>query len=86
LVAALIAASGRAPADWMAAYPRAYLRPQVHCLLAHDLAFMPRGETVILVLEEHTPVRVFMKASGEEVAVMHDRELTEEIARIPVPL
>lgn len=44
-------------------------------LLAHDLAFMPRGENVILVLDGHTPSRVFMKDIGEEVAVMNDREL-----------
>ena len=35
----------------------AYLRPLVHCLLAHDLAFMPHGENLILVLDGHAPCR-----------------------------
>ena len=54
------AASGRRgwpPQDWVRRYLRAYLRPLVHCLLAHDLAFMPHGENLILVLDGHVPVR-----------------------------
>ena len=39
------------------AYLRAYLRPLVHCLLAHDLAFMPHGENLILVLDGHAVPR-----------------------------
>ncbi|MFC7527303.1 GNAT family N-acetyltransferase [Actinoplanes sp. GCM10030250] len=84
LVSALIQASGMAAADWVATYLRAYLRPIVHCLLRHDLAFMPHGENLILVLENHVPRRVFMKDIGEEVAVMNDQPLPPEVERIRV--
>jgi siderophore synthetase component/RimJ/RimL family protein N-acetyltransferase len=84
LVTALIKASGVAPAEWVAAYLRAYLRPIVHCLLAHDVAFMPHGENLILVLENHVPRRVFMKDIGEEVAVMNDQPLPPEVERIRI--
>ena len=79
---ALIAASGIAPERWLRRYLRAYLRPVVHCLLRYDLAFMPHGENVILVLDGHVPTRVFMKDIGEEVAVMNDDGLPEGIQRI----
>ncbi|BBH64092.1 hypothetical protein ACTI_07770 [Actinoplanes sp. OR16] len=82
LVTALIRESGVSPAEWVATYFRAYLRPIVHCLLQHDLAFMPHGENLILVLENHVPTRVFMKDIGEEVAVMNDQPLPGEVERI----
>ncbi|AEV87881.1 siderophore synthetase [Actinoplanes sp. SE50] len=82
LVTALIRESGREPAAWVAAYFRAYLRPIVHCLLAHDLAFMPHGENLILVLADHVPSRVFLKDIGEEVAVLDDRPLPPRVERI----
>jgi len=84
LVTALIKASGVAPAEWVSAYLRAYLRPIVHCLLAHDLAFMPHGENLILVFENHVPRRVFLKDIGEEVAVMNDQPLPPEVERIRI--
>ncbi|GAA5106504.1 desferrioxamine E synthetase DesD [Alloalcanivorax gelatiniphagus] len=82
LVAELVAASGLDPAEWVATYLRAYLRPLVHCLLAHDLAFMPHGENLVMVLRGHVPVRMVMKDIGEEVAVLADRPLPDEVARI----
>lgn len=85
LAAQLIRASGCAPAQWLGDYLRAYLRPVLHCLLAHDLAFMPHGENLILVLREHRVVRVIMKDIGEEVMVMSDRPLPEAVARIRQP-
>lgn len=85
LVAALVARSGVSAADWVAAYLRAYLRPVVHCVLRHDLAFMPHGENLILVLADHVPRRVFMKDIGEEVAVMDPhRALPDAVARIRI--
>lgn len=81
-VAELVAASGL-PADaWVATYLRAYLRPLVHCLLAHDLAFMPHGENLVMVLRDHVPVRMVMKDIGEEVAVVSDRPLPAAVERI----
>ncbi|WP_232677953.1 IucA/IucC family siderophore biosynthesis protein [Nocardioides sp. R-C-SC26] len=82
LASALIQASGRTPRSWLASYLNAYLRPIVHCLLAHDLAFMPHGENLVLVLRDHTPVRAFMKDIGEEVAVMGDQPLPIDVERI----
>ncbi|WP_433826665.1 GNAT family N-acetyltransferase [Actinoplanes sp. CA-015351] len=82
LATALIRESGVSAAEWVATYFRAYLRPIVHCLLQYDLAFMPHGENLILVLRNHVPTRVFMKDIGEEVAVMNDRPLPGEVERI----
>lgn len=89
LVSQLVDASGLSAADWLARYLRAYLRPLVHCLARHRLAFMPHGENLILVLREHVPVRVLMKDVGEEVAVFasHDEpavDVPDDIARIKV--
>jgi siderophore synthetase component len=86
LTTALIAASGVPAADWVARYLRAYLRPLLHCLLRYDVAFMPHGENLILVLEDHVPVRVFMKDIGEEVVAMHDRDLPDAVERIRMPV
>ena len=69
---ALIAESGLAPADWLRRYLDAYLAPLLHCLYAYDLAFMPHGENVILVLHEGVPERVLLKDIAEEIVVMND--------------
>lgn len=82
LVAELVAASGLEPREWVATYLRAYLRPLVHCLLAHDLAFMPHGENLVMVLRDHVPTRMVMKDIGEEVTVLTDRPLPAEVERI----
>lgn len=79
---AAIRASGLAPADWLRAYLRAYLLPVVHCLTVHELAFMPHGENLILVLQDHVVTRVFMKDIGEEIAVLGDRPLPTEVQRV----
>lgn len=79
---ALVRASGLEPAAWLRAYLQAYLRPVAHCLLAHDLAFMPHGENIVLVLDGHVPRRAFVKDVGEEVVVMGDVPLPAEIERI----
>ncbi|WP_278236505.1 GNAT family N-acetyltransferase [Isoptericola sp. AK164] len=86
LVTALVRASGIDPADWVRAYLDAYLYPLVHCLRAHDLAFMPHGENLVLVLRDGVVRRAFMKDIGEEVAVLSDRALPEQVARIAAPV
>jgi siderophore synthetase component len=69
--AALIARSGRPPARWLRRYLDAYLVPVLHSLFAYDLAYMPHGENVILVLAEDGAVeRVVFKDIAEEIAVM----------------
>lgn len=83
MVSALIERSGLAPADWLRRYFEAYLVPLAHCLFRYELAFMPHGENVILVLEDGVPVRAVMKDIAEEIVVMGDRlDLPEEVSRI----
>lgn len=86
LAAALIARSGLTPEAWLRRYLDAYLTPLLHSFYAHDLAFMPHGENVILVLDEHDTVqRVIFKDIAEEIAVMSaDVELPAEVERIRV--
>ncbi|GAA1552374.1 GNAT family N-acetyltransferase [Brevibacterium picturae] len=81
-VSELIRAAGQAPEDWVRSYLRAYLHPLVHALLAHDLVFMPHGENLILILDEHVVTGAFMKDIGEEVAVLGHRELPGDVERI----
>jgi siderophore synthetase component len=80
--ASLVAASGLPPRAWLRSYLDAYLRPLVHCLLAYDLAFMPHGENLIMVLRGGVPVRMLMKDIGEEIAVMGSLELPPEVERV----
>ena len=82
LVAELVAASGLGGRRWLRAYLDAYLLPVVHCLLRHDLAFMPHGENLILVLRDHVPTRVVMKDIGEEVCLMGDTPVPPEVERV----
>ncbi|WP_067436268.1 IucA/IucC family protein [Nocardioides jensenii] len=82
LAAAMIAESGLGPAPWVRRYLDAYLRPLVHCLLRYDLAFMPHGENLVMVIENHVPTRMLMKDIGEEVAVMGDLPLPPTVERI----
>ncbi|NYD78281.1 IucA/IucC family protein [Arthrobacter cupressi] len=83
MASALIKRSGLEPAEWLRRYLEAYLVPLIHCLFEYELAFMPHGENVILVLEDGVPVRAIMKDIAEEIVVMGERlELPEEVSRI----
>jgi siderophore synthetase component len=83
MVSALIGQSGLEPGVWLRQYFEAYLVPLVHCLYRYELAFMPHGENVILVLENGVPVRAVMKDIAEEIVVMGDRlDLPEAVSRI----
>lgn len=83
LICELIAASGLDAEDWIAAYLNAYFAPLLHCFYAYDLAFMPHGENLILVLEDNVPVRAIMKDIGEEIGILNGSiELPDEISRI----
>ena len=81
-VSELIRASNLTAEDWVRSYLRAYLQPLVHALLAHDLVFMPHGENLILILEDHVVTGAFMKDIGEEVAVLGQRDLPDDVERI----
>lgn len=78
----LVRESGIAPEEWLRAYLDAYLYPLVHCLRAYDLAFMPHGENLILVLRDGVVRRALMKDIGEEVAVLGERALPAGVERI----
>jgi siderophore synthetase component len=81
--AALIAASGLEPAVWLRRYLDAYLVPLLHSIYAYDLAFMPHGENVILVLHDGAVERVIFKDIAEEIGVMNpDADLPEAVSRI----
>lgn len=83
LAGALIAASGLPPADWLRRYLDAYLVPLLHSLYAYDLAFMPHGENVILVLHDGIVERVVFKDIAEEIVVMDpDADLPERVRRV----
>ncbi|TDC09875.1 IucA/IucC family siderophore biosynthesis protein [Streptomyces sp. 8K308] len=83
--AALIAQSGLPAEVWLRHYLNAYLTPLLHCLYAYDLAFMPHGENVILVLEDGVPQRVIMKDIAEEIGVMGaEQPLPPEAERIRI--
>lgn len=83
----LIKASGRNPVDWITSYLDAYLAPLLHCFYAHEMVFMPHGENLILVLENHAVKYVFMKDITEEVMVFNPKTpLTEKSERIHIEM
>lgn len=81
---ALIARSGLPAEVWLRGYLDAYLVPVLHSLYAYDLAFMPHGENVILVLEEDGRVRrAVFKDIAEEIVIMgKGTPLPAEVERI----
>nr|WP_167760315.1 IucA/IucC family siderophore biosynthesis protein [Paraburkholderia pallida] len=85
LLPALIEASGLGVEAWLDRYMEAYLAPLVHCFYMHDLVFMPHGENLILVLENHVPVRAIMKDIAEESAILNkDAKLPDSVKRLAV--
>lgn len=85
LLPQLVLASGVEPVAWLQKLLRIYLLPIAHCLFAHELAFMPHGENLILVLENNVPAGMFLKDIAEEVALMSpDVEVPKDVERIRV--
>ncbi len=82
VAAAMQRASGLPPEQWLAGYLRAYLRPLVHLLLAHDVVVMPHGENLILRVREQQVIGAFYKDIGEEMAVVGRRPLPEGMERV----
>ncbi|MFD2795258.1 GNAT family N-acetyltransferase [Promicromonospora vindobonensis] len=79
---ALVRESGVPAEQWLRAYLDAYLYPLVHCLLRYELAFMPHGENLMLVLRDGVVRRAIMKDIGEEVVLLGDRPLPDRVERI----
>ncbi|RAJ79103.1 siderophore synthetase component [Chitinophaga dinghuensis] len=85
LLPALIKLSGLSIREWLTSYLRAYLTPLLHCFYVHDLVFMPHGENLILVLENHVPVKAIMKDITEEIGVFRmNMDIPEKGRRICV--
>ncbi|MFI7078481.1 IucA/IucC family protein [Micromonospora sp. NPDC049903] len=81
--AELVASSKLAPTEWLRRYLNAYLTPLLHAFYAYDLAFMPHGENVIMVLRDGAVERVIFKDIAEEIVVMSaDAELPATVERI----
>ncbi|MER6030305.1 IucA/IucC family siderophore biosynthesis protein [Streptomyces sp. NPDC001851] len=82
---ALVERSGLTPVEWLRRYLRAYYTPLLHSFYAYDLAFMPHGENVILVLKDGVVRRAVYKDIAEEIVVMDpDAVLPPEVRRIRV--
>ncbi|WP_299252868.1 GNAT family N-acetyltransferase [uncultured Aquimarina sp.] len=68
---------------WLRKYLHAYLSPLLHCFYAHELVFMPHGENIIMVMENHTPVKILMKDITEEIIVFYlDQDMPEKVKRL----
>jgi siderophore synthetase component len=83
----LIKESGISAKLWIKSYLDAYLSPLLHCFYEHEMVFMPHGENLILVLENHVPVKAIMKDITEEVMVFNaEIPLPEKVKRIHIDM
>lgn len=72
---------------WLRQYLKAYLSPLLHCFYTYDLVFMPHGENIIMVLENHIPVKIFLKDITEEACILNpDVELPDHLKRMYAPV
>ena len=84
-VSELIKESGISAKLWVKSYLDVYLSPLLHCFYQHEMVFMPHGENLILVLENHIPVKAIMKDITEEVMVFNGEiPLPEKVKRIHI--
>lgn len=87
ILPALIKQSGLSAEDWLDQYLQSYLSPLLHCYFKYSLVFMPHGENLIMVMEDHVPVGMFMKDIGEEICLLNSKQkLPEDVARISVEM
>jgi siderophore synthetase component len=83
LLSEIIKASSLSIDNWLTEYFKVYLSPLLHCFYQYDMVFMPHGENLILGLENHIPVRSFMKDITEEAVILNpDVEIPKNIDRI----
>ncbi|WP_243416262.1 IucA/IucC family protein [Flavobacterium sp. HTF] len=86
-VSELIKESGISAKSWIKSYLDAYLSPLLHCFYQHEMVFMPHGENLILVLENHVPVKAIMKDITEEVMLFNGEiPLPEKVKRIHIDI
>ncbi|WP_459212330.1 GNAT family N-acetyltransferase [Aquimarina rhabdastrellae] len=87
LLPELIKASGVTIDTWLQHYFKAYLSPLLHCFYQYDLVFMPHGENLIMVIEDHLPVSVFLKDITEEAVILNPEvALPEPLKRMYAPV
>ncbi len=87
LLPKIIKASGLSIEKWLAKYLKAYLSPLLHCFYHFDLVFMPHGENIIMVLENHIPVKALLKDITEEACILSpDVTLPEHLKRMYAPV
>ncbi|WP_051477561.1 GNAT family N-acetyltransferase [Aquimarina pacifica] len=87
LLPKIIEKSGISIEHWLQKYLKAYLSPLLHCFYHFDLVFMPHGENIIMVLEDHIPVNIFMKDITEEACILNPEfELPDHLKRMYAPV
>ncbi len=87
LLPELIKASGVSIDTWLQSYLKAYLSPLLHCFYQYDLVFMPHGENLIMVIEDHLPVSVLLKDITEEAVILNPEvALPEDLKRMYAPV
>ena len=87
LLPKIIEASGLSIEQWLEKYLKAYLSPLLHCFYHFDLVFMPHGENIIMVLEDHIPVKALLKDITEEACILSpDVVLPEHLKRMYAPV
>jgi len=87
LLPEIIKASGVTTDVWLQHYFQAYLSPLLHCFYHYDLVFMPHGENIIMVLENHIPKSILLKDITEEAVILSpDVKLPEHLKRMYAPV
>ncbi|OEJ98579.1 transcriptional regulator [Flavivirga aquatica] len=87
LLPKIIEASGLSIEVWLCKYLKAYLSPLLHCFYHFDLVFMPHGENLIMVLDNHIPVNTLLKDITEEACILNpEMELPEHLKRMYAPV
>lgn len=83
LLPELIKRSGLGTTEWLQKYLDCYLSPLLHCFYYHDMAFMPHGENIFLVLKDYIPVKAYIKDLTEETVIFNELlVLPEKVKRI----
>ena len=83
LLPRIIKASKLSIQSWLRNYFKAYLSPLLHCFYQYDLVFMPHGENIIIVLEDHVPVSILLKDITEEACILSpDVKLPKHLKRM----
>ncbi|BCJ26427.1 IucA/IucC family protein [Actinocatenispora sera] len=82
LLAELVSASGRSPAEWLTALARTVLRPLVHLLYRYGLTVNPHGQNALVTFDaDELPRRLLLKD------LVDDLELSDTVVpeRLPEP-